>query len=64
MGNVSSRNDYYPVPTTWNPFKRSQMKKREKVLREYLYTTPMILQYPGAYAGAQNYFFTTVKQPS
>jgi hypothetical protein len=68
MGNVSSRNDQYPVPpgfmpavypgypqfttpTTWNPFKRSQMRKREKALREYLYTTPMILQYPGAFAG-------------
>ena len=28
------------------------MKKREKALREYLYTTPMILQYPNAFTGA------------
>jgi hypothetical protein len=42
----------FPTPTSWNPFKRSQLKKREKALREYLYTTPMILQYPGAFAGA------------
>lgn len=27
------------------------MKKREKALREYLYTTPMILQYPNAFTG-------------
>ncbi|KAI9462053.1 hypothetical protein F5148DRAFT_236671 [Russula earlei] len=40
----------FSTPSTWNPFKRNQMKKREKVLREYLYTTPMILQYPGAFA--------------
>jgi hypothetical protein len=48
--------------TTWNPFKRSQLKKREKALREYLYTTPMILQYPGAFASAPN-FFHCIKQP-
>jgi len=30
------------------------MKKRQKALREYLYTTPMILQYPGSFAGAQS----------
>jgi hypothetical protein len=30
------------------------MKKRQKALREYLYTTPMILQYPGSFAGAHN----------
>jgi hypothetical protein len=29
------------------------MKKRQKALREYLYTTPMILQYPGSFSGAQ-----------
>ena len=49
--------------TTWNPFKRSQLKKREKALREYLYTTPMILQYPGAFAGAQKNFYR-IKQSS
>ncbi|KAH9978297.1 hypothetical protein BJV74DRAFT_142798 [Russula compacta] len=43
----------FSTPTTWNPFKRSQMRKREKALREYLYTTPMILQYPGAFAVTQ-----------
>src|SRR5580698_7124910 len=44
----------YPQPaksSTWNPFKRNKMKKREKALREYLYTTPMILQYPNAFTG-------------
>ncbi|KAF8267407.1 hypothetical protein EI94DRAFT_1730458 [Lactarius quietus] len=42
---------YYQPPktSTWNPFKRNKMKKREKALREYLYTTPMILQYPNAF---------------
>lgn len=29
------------------------MKKREKALREYLYTTPMILQYPNAFTVTQ-----------
>lgn len=46
----------YPQLTkssTWNPFKRNKMKKREQALREYLYTTPMILQYPNAFAVAQ-----------
>jgi hypothetical protein len=28
------------------------MRKREKALKEYLYTTPMIFQYPGAFTGA------------
>jgi len=45
----------YSRPTTWNPFKQCQMRKREKAMREYLYTTPMILQYPGAFAGAQKF---------
>ncbi|KAI9453458.1 hypothetical protein BJY52DRAFT_840197 [Lactarius psammicola] len=39
--------------SSWNPFKRNKMKKREQALREYLYTTPMILQYPNAIAVAQ-----------
>ncbi|KAI0265890.1 hypothetical protein BC834DRAFT_157012 [Gloeopeniophorella convolvens] len=39
--------------SSWNPFKRNRLKKREKALREYLYTTPMIFQYPGAFAVAQ-----------
>jgi hypothetical protein len=32
------------------------MRKREKALREYLYTTPLMLQYPGALSGALMYF--------
>ena len=46
----------FPTATSWNPFKRSQLKKREKALRDYLYTTPMILQYPGAFTGASKFF--------
>jgi hypothetical protein len=42
----------FPTATSWNPFKRSQLKKREKALREYIYTTPMLLQYPSSFAGA------------
>jgi hypothetical protein len=68
MGNLTSRNDSFAVPpgfvppgyppsstiTTWNPIKRSQLKKREKAMREYLYTTPLLLQYPnGLTAGTQ-----------